>query len=385
MSFCSKKKKSQTLLITKTKVFDKLKIKKIFESGFSGRICLPCSSGIICDELMNRTGSELMLKLFDYSGKMIKEKRIKSGDGPDEIRILGFDTTWVSASGKIYCIDNDYLKSIDINGFKIETLFKFSNMIDGYGTKYLFSFYGGSSLEEKDDQIVTSFESTGFYENLNYYIVLFNGLFKNLKIISASRKPRPPSWIEREKQQTTTGQRVDFMDIYEQLRLKRMLSVDWKRNMIYFIVDIEKPEIESIDFQGNRKSKYSIPMDTSTFNLDRKEIDEWVNYLQGETEEYLRRINRPVYYVPSHSPAIMGIKVIKDWLLIISGKRDWEKQQNEVLVFNLPTLSYDGSFYIPFPNLLATKWVGDYYVTKKLVENNGEYSFSHEVYSIIEK
>jgi hypothetical protein len=69
----------------------------------------------------------------------------------------------------------------------------------------------------------------------------------------------------------------------------------------------------------------------------------------------------------------MGIKVIGDRLIIITGKRDWEKQENEALVYRLPSLEYEGSFAIPYPNLLTTRWYGDFYVTEKLIKRNDDF------------
>jgi len=92
-----------------------------------------------------------------------------------------------------------------------------------------------------------------------------------------------------------------------------------------------------------------------------------------------------ILYIPLHAPAMMGIKVKGDWLLIITGNRNWKKGENDVLVYRLPSLSYEGSFFIPFPNLLSTKWYDNYYMLRKLIEKEDGYYLSHEVYIVEEK
>jgi len=46
-------------------------------------------------------------------------------------------------------------------------------------------------------------------------------------------------------------------------------------------------------------------------------------------------------------------------------------QENEVLVFLLPSLPYQGSFYIPFPSApyLTLKWGEEYFIRTKMVRN----------------
>jgi hypothetical protein len=85
-------------------------------------------------------------------------------------------------------------------------------------------------------------------------------------------------------------------------------------------------------------------------------------------------------YIPPHAPALMGVKVIKDRLLIITGNRNWEEDKNEVLVYRLPSLEYEGSFYIPFPNLLHVKWHDNKYMVQKIVEREDGYYQSYEFY-----
>jgi len=75
----------------------------------------------------------------------------------------------------------------------------------------------------------------------------------------------------------------------------------------------------------------------------------------------------------------MGIKVINDWLVLITGKRDWDKQENEALVYTLPSLEFEGSFSIPYPNMLRTKWYDDYYIIEKLKKKNEDFFYYWEI------
>jgi hypothetical protein len=48
--------------------------------------------------------------------------------------------------------------------------------------------------------------------------------------------------------------------------------------------------------------------------------------------------------------------VVGDRLLVITGNRNWKKGENGTLVYQLPFLEYEGSFFIPFSNGQNTKW-----------------------------
>jgi hypothetical protein len=88
-------------------------------------------------------------------------------------------------------------------------------------------------------------------------------------------------------------------------------------------------------------------------------------------------------YIPPHSPALMGIKVIDDRLFIITGNRNWQNRANKVLVYSLPSLEYGGSFFIPFPNLpTQTQWYERYYILRTLIKKNDDYFSSYEIYRV---
>ena len=71
--------------------------------------------------------------------------------------------------------------------------------------------------------------------------------------------------------------------------------------------------------------------------------------------------------------------------MIITGKRNWKKGENEALVYSLPSLSYEGSIFIPFPNQLRTMWHDDYYIIRNLIEKEDGYYLNHEIYRVEEK
>ena len=380
---CGEKIKVQRLSVEEGKKFEKFNIKKIGEVIQWGGWCLACPQGIFSFEVLDKQWSEFKLKLYDYSGRLKKEKILAGGEGPNQIKVTNFEYAWLSSSGKILCDDNEnYLKAIDPETLEVETIAKFSNVIDEYGSKYVFGRASATSLEEKDKRTVTSFESAGYYENLTYYIVTYEGIFKNLSVITTARKERPWTWVELEKK------RISYEDYYAHLRLNRILSVDWKRGVVYYLPDFEKPEIESINLKGKEKEKYLIDIDFEKFKLEKEEFEfmqktqaSWGTPLPPRFKNSFKHI----LYIPPHAPALMGIKVKGDWLLIITGNRNWKKGENEVLVYRLPSLSYEGSFFIPFPNRLLTKWDDNYYTIRKLIEKEDGFYLSHEIYMVEEK
>lgn len=339
---------------------------------------MACPQGIVCDEVLDRTGREFKFKLYDYSGKLIKERKAIGGRGPDEIDFHGFDVFRVSSSGKIFVYDNTYLKAIDPETLKIETIVKYSNVIEGYGSKYTFGRHGFTSLEEKDNRTVTSFESTAFYEDLTYYIVSYENFFENLSVIATAKKERPLSW-------TMPRKREFYVDYYAALRLNRILSVDWERGVVYHIPNIEKPEIECIDLEGKQKKKYLIDINSKKFKVEREEFELKYKRNLSEEDPVLKNFLKFILYIPPHAPALMGVKVVRDWLFIITGNRNWKKGENEVPVYKLPSLKYEGSFFIPFPNQLRTIWYDNYYIIRNLIENEDGYYLSHEIYIVEEK
>lgn len=377
---CGENIKVQRLSVEEGKKFEKLNFKKVWEINLWSGWCLAVPQGVVCSELLDRSWRESQLKLYDYSGKLKKERKLIHGDGPNEIKAWNFDSVWLSSSGKIFSQDNNYLKALDPETLEIETIAKLSNVIEGYGSKYTFGRHGFTSLEEKGNQTVTSFESSGFYEDMTYYIVTYNDGFENLSVIAATKKEKP--WTRSYRKN-----RESYVDYYGALRLDRILSVDWKRGVVYYIPDIEKPEIESVDLGSKRKEKYLIDINFKKFKVEREEFESFYEHVLSATDPILKNFYKFILYIPPHAPALMGVKVTGDWLLIITGNRNWKKEENEVQVFSLPSLRYEGSFFIPFPSLyhFSTKWYDNYYIIRKHIKRDDDLYSSYEIYMVEEK
>ena len=135
---CGENIKVQRLSVEEGKRFEKFNFKKIWEINQWGGWCLACPQGIVREESLDKKGMEFNLELYDYSGKLKKKRMVIGGKGPDEYDFHNPNNFWVSSSGKILLSNNYYLKSIDPETLEIETLAKYSNVIEGYGSKYTF-------------------------------------------------------------------------------------------------------------------------------------------------------------------------------------------------------------------------------------------------------
>lgn len=379
---CGRRTEIQELKVEQGKIFEGLRFSKVFQIDLYGGWCLALPQGFICSELLDRSYRESQLKLFDQSGKLVKERRLIHGDGPDEIKVWNFNNVWLSSSGEILTEDNNYLKSLDPETLEIETICKLSNAIEGYGSRYTLGSHSFTSLEENDGQIVTSFESPGFYEDMTYFIIHCGGVFENLSVLAKAKKPKPLVWAKLEEGKKKNGKLESITDYYHLSRMTRTLSADWKRQTVYFFSDIEKPLIESVDFQGKERKEYLIDLKIDDFKVEREEFDFYHEYAASQTDPRLKGRFTDSLYIPSHAPALMGLKVMGDRLYVITGKRNWKRRENEVLVYSLPLLKYEGSFYIPFPNLQQTQWYDKYYITRTMIKKDDEYYSSYEIYIV---
>jgi hypothetical protein len=273
--------------------------------------------------------------------------------------------------------DNDYLQTIDPGAFEVRTLAKFATRVKGFGSQFICGRHTLTTFEEQGDRTVTTFESTGFYENLTCYIASYRGLLDDFSIVGKFDIPRPLAWAKVEE-----GKRESLSDFYHLLRIHRIFAVDWTRDVVYFLPDIEKPEIGFVHIGPGAGGRCRIDIDPKTFSVDRKELELYDEYVAGETPSELKGFYKNSLYVPSHAPALMGIKVAGDRLIVTTGKRDWQKQENEALVFRLPSLEFEGSFPIPYPNAHTTRWSGDFYVTEKRVKRNDDFFYFWEIYRI---
>jgi hypothetical protein len=382
-SSCTGRPEVQTLDVEEGKTFGGLRFTKIFQVDLYGGWCLALPQGFIFSELLDRSYRESQLKLFDQSGNLVKERRLIHGDGPNEIKVWNFNSVWLSPSGKIFTEDNNYLKSLDPKTLEIETICKLSNVIEGYGSRYTLGWHSFTSLEENDGYIVTSFESPAFYEDMTYYVVTCDAGFRDLSVLARAKKPKPLVWAKLEERKRKNGKIESLTDYYHLSRMARTLSVDWKRRTVYFFSDIETPVIESVDFDGRNRREYRIALKIDDFKVEREEFDFYHEYVVSDTDPMLKGRFTDTLYIPPHSPALMGIKVIDDRLFIITGNRNWQNRANKVLVYSLPSLEYGGSFFIPFPNLpTQTQWYERYYILRTLIKKNDDYFSSYEIYRV---
>jgi len=374
---CGQRPKESTLAVEEGKIFGGVRLEKVWEKELYGRLVMALPQGVFCDEIQDMMGREHKFQLFDYTGRLIKERSMVSGQGPDEVTVVTKDNTWLSSTGQIMVEDDNYLKTIDPESLKVRTLAKFANMIKGFGGKFIFGRHTGTTFEEKGNRTVTTLESTGFYENLTYYIGTYRNLLEDFSLIQKVKMPKPLTRVKLEERK-----RESYTDYYGLLRIHRIFTVDWARNTVYFIPDIEKPELGFVNIDTRAGGRYLIDMDPGTFSVARGELEFYGEYANGQTDAQIKAYYKNVLYVPPHAPALMGIKVVGDRLIIITGKRDWEKQENEALVYRLPSLEYEGSFAIPYPNMLTTRWYGDFYVTEKLIKRDGDFFYYWEIYRI---
>jgi len=385
ISSCGRRTEIQTLKVEQGKTFAGLSFNKVFQIDLYGGWCLALPRGFICSELLDRSYKESQLKVYDESGTLIRERKLVHGDGPDEIKAWNFNNVWLSPSGKIFTEDNNYLKSLDAETLEIETICKLSNVIEGYGSKYTMGWNSFTSLEENEGRIATSFESSAFYEDMTYYIVTCDAGFKNLSVLAKAQKPKPLVWAKLEERKKSNGKWESVTDYYHLSRMTRMLSADWQRQVIYFFSDIDQPVIESVSFDGKIRKKCLIDMKSDNFPVEREEFDFYHEYAASETDPRLKGRFTETLYIPPHAPALMGLKVSGDRLFVITGNRNWKRKENEVLVYGLPSLKYEGRFLIPFPNLLLTQWYDKYYITRTLVKKDDDYSSSYEIYLVEDK
>lgn len=383
LCFCDNSKE-KVLTFFEEKSFDKLSLRKECEITLYHASCYPLQNKVICLQALDSRRSEYKIILYDYSGNLVKENKVRGGEGPDEISAIS--QIWSSDNEKnILCIDGEYLKSIDPEKLTIKTVAKLSNLMVDYRRKYIFSWLAPSLIEIENNKTVASFESTGFMEDYTYYVVKYEGLFKNLRIIAKFKKRKESVYPIGFKE--IKSKRRIYIDYYHNLRPALLFSVHWKSGTIYYISEIENPVIGVINFDGRDLGKYRIDIDFKTFKIGEKEFKFYYDWVMSDVPPLFKNF-RHILYKPLHAPPLQGIKVIDDWLMIITGKREWEKGKNWALVYKIPSFQYEGSFYIPFPEApaLIPKWNGSHYViSENLLEKDGEYYSNFSVYCIVRR
>jgi len=377
----------RTLAVEAGKKFAGFQMKKIWSKDLYGRWCLPCPNGIVCSELSDRSNREYVFYLYDYAGNLVKQRKIPAGKGPNEIQAGNEDSVWLSSPKAITIIDLDgYVKSMDTQSLDVSTTLKLSNVIPGYGGRFDEGRISGTSWEENEGHIITTFESTGFYEDLTYYLVSMSIDFRDFRIHAVEKKSRPINWIRMEESRRKgQGQLEDLVDYYGRWRTYRNFSADWKRGVAYLIPDVERPEIKSINLQSNQKQKYSIDIEATKFAIERAEFDAFYEYANSETPEMLKQRTKRILFIPPHAPALMATMVLNSHLLVITGKRNWQKGENETLVFRLPDLQYEGSFDIPYSNCQKTKWSAPFYINVNTVKKEEDYAWRYDIYRLTER
>jgi hypothetical protein len=384
---CGRERSIRTLTVEPGKKFNGFQLTKIWEKDLYGRWCLPCPNGVVCCELTDRSNREYWFYLYDYGGTLVKQRRVSAGQGPNEIQGGSLESVWISSSGEILIVDvGGYIKAMDPETLEIRTVLKLSNVIPGYDSRFDVGRISGTSWEEKDGRIVTTFESTGFYADLTYYLVSFTSAFRDFGIHATEKKDRPLSWTKLEESGRKRQAKLEsLVDYYDRWRIFRIFCVDSRRGIAYLIPDIEKPEIESIDLASRQKLKYSVDIDINEFAVEREELDSYYEYVQSQTPEMLKQRTEGILYIPRHAPALMDGMVVGDHLLLITGKRNWQKSENETLVYHLPDLRYEGSFDLPYSNTQKTKWCEPYYINVDRVKKEEDYSWRYGIFRLTER
>jgi len=373
--------KADDLLIKKLptpfhKKFEKINIKKIFSINFiGGGNCIPFSQGILAYESLDNEGKRLNLKYFDLQGKLKKEVPASRGQGPTDIGVISL---WLLQDDKILFIDkNSYLKMINPLDLKITTIEKISNKIEDYFNKFVFALNSSTDIEYFNGQTITSFEKYNF-NTLNYYIVSYDGNFNRFKIIHEVKKELPKSWIKTRKSE----RKVLFSDYNNLIILQRNLAVDWKNGFIYFFSDCEKPEISRIDFRGKQLTKIILDIDSKNFFVDKKKIDIWYRWAIFDVPRMFKTKYKAIY--SEKTPVLRDIDILGEWLLVTTGKRNWDTFENEVLVYKLSDLSFLGSFFIPTGDWPSMKF-GKHFVTKRIIEKDDDFFWQCNCYCIEKK
>jgi hypothetical protein len=341
------------------------------------RWCVPIPEGFICNQVSEKDEKSYNFIIFNEKGEEIRRKTVLNGNGPNDIEGIVSETVSLSPDNKsLTFIDGGYYyKEIDLTSLNVRTKCKITNNLSHYGSKYYIGRQGTTNYEVHGHLIITSFESTGFYDDDIYYLVESDLEFKNARQI-ASLKKDYPQWI---KDQLTS--REFIIDYYGRLRKSRIFTVDWKRNAVYCIPDIEEPLIEKVTFEG-KINKLSIDIHSDAFKVGRDQFDSFCNWVLDSQPQILKNTLKMTCLTPQHAPSLQGIRVIDDKLLIITGKRDWNKGENEVLVYSLPEMKYEGCFNIPFPNapFAQISWRDNYFSTYDIEPLDDDYISHHKIY-----
>lgn len=357
-----------------TKGFDKIKVKKIFSyDHMIGGSCLPFSKGFMVFDALDSNCNHLKLKYYDLSGKLKKERELTPGQGPNDVISMTFE---FRQNDRLLFIDkNTYLKTIDPVGLSISTVVKLDNIIDGYRSKFIFAQSSLTDIEYSNGRTITSFNNINPMK-LDYFIISYDGDFKNLKILHEVKRKPPKVFQER-----TFNTREFFYDYTRQTFFSRNFTVDWKNGHIYFMVNCEDAEISRIDMEGKQLTRIELGINGNDFFMDKSKMDLWYEWASGGISNRLKFGRKNNYVYPKTAPVLRDINIIGDWLLVTSGQRNWETFENKVFVYQLPDLQFLGSFYIPTGDWSSCLF-GDVLVAKRIIKKDDDLLMRSNCYRI---
>ncbi len=182
------------------------------------------------------------------------------------------------------------------------------------------------------------------------------------------------------------GKKILYVDRYYLLRRQRILSVDWKRGRIYYLGNIETGRFFSIDLSGRDERVYEVLMNEDELKVLGDEIKTYCDDTIWSATSILKKHFKHICYIPERAPKILGLKVIGDYLILLSGirRRRDDIYENKVFVFKLPEMRYEGWFYQKLPFLWnAWRWIGNYYITRgRLKGDKEEYGITFYKYQL---
>lgn len=357
-----------------TKDFDKIKVKKIFSyDHMIGGSCLPFSKGFMVFDALDSNCNHLKLKYYDLRGKLKKERELNTGQGPNDVISMTFE---FRQNDRLLFIDkNTYLKTIDPVDLGVSTVVKLDNIIDGYRSKFIFAQSSLTDIEYSNGRTITSFNNINPMK-LDYFIISYDGDFKNLKILHEVKRKPPKGFQER-----TFNTREFFYDYTRQTFFSRNFTVDWKNGHIYFMVNCEDAEISRIDMEGKQLTRIELGINGNDFFMDKSKMDLWYEWASGGISNRLKLGRKNNYVYPKNAPVLRDINIIGDWLLVTSGQRNWETFENKVFVYQLPDLQFLGSFYIPTGDWSSCLFV-DVLVAKRIIKKDDDLLMRSNCYRI---
>lgn len=379
IAFCSNsKKETQSLEFDDQTQFPGFKLHKLTDITLPyGQFCKPFSDGLICLDVMDVARTQYKVLKYDFHGNLIKERILSSGQGPDQIFAINEHLIWNSADGKlIFFIDSGYLKVLNPESLEIDTMLKLSNKVKAYGSKFNFRALDFNSIERYEDNFVSAVQLPGWRLKGSYYLVRFRDNFDDFTIISSMKKKILKPDLEKLKK------KIVVVDYFELMRRAILFSVDWKRNRVYVIPEIENRRIVSMDLSGKDIVSYSLEIDNRDLTLDERALREHFKWATASRPRILANQWKTQIYEQEFSPPLRCLKIIDDRLYIVTGIRNWEQEKNKVFVYRIPEMIYEGNFYIPYPNgpFLLPKWEDPYYIFSNLRLIDGDYQVVFSVY-----